>query len=247
MGTQMHRPPYHEEKSISGQGWLTTFNDMATLLMVFFVLLFTMGSLDVKRFKNFQDALQSAMGVLHEGRHAPEGTLSRRSSALAPETAGHAEGSAGKEAEGLESLVETQGLEAEYTDRGIRLTLDDKLLFGSGSAVLTDEGKQLLIRVAAVIRDFDRTVRIEGHTDNVPISTVNYPSNWELSIARAITVVKYLIQSGGMPPERFAAAGYGDSRPRVANNSPANRASNRRVEIILGPAPSGVAPDRPER
>ena len=112
--------------------------------------------------------------------------------------------------------------------------MDDKLLFGSGKAALTEEGNALLVRVSTIIRPFNRYIRVEGHTDNLPIKTGQYPSNWELSAARAITVVKYLINPGGISPGRLSAAGYGDSKPRVSNNTMDNQSKNRRVEIILG-------------
>ena len=234
MRSRAQRPFTNEAQTAGGLSWLTTFNDMITLLMGFFVLLFTMSSLDVKRFKTFQNALQSAMGVMYEGRHAPLGTLSNASSS--DTQIKNENETMAREQQSLSALSETRGLEAEYTPRGIQLTLNDQLLFSSGDAALTIEGKSLLGRVAAIIRPFNRNIRVEGHTDNIPIATVRYPSNWELSTERAIGVVKYLIDPGGILPNRLSAAGYGDSKPRVPNDTAANRSKNRRVEIILGPA-----------
>jgi chemotaxis protein MotB len=213
-------------------GWLTTFNDMATLLMVFFVLLFAMGSLDVKRFKNFQNALQSAMGVLHEGRHAPVGLISPATNRQTQP--GETSQASVNSNDSLEKIQQTQGLEAQYTPRGIKLTLNDSLLFRSGSARLTDDGVNLLERVGRVIKPLDRRIRVEGHSDNVPIATSRYPSNWELSTARAVNVVKYFVQRGRIDPHLLSAAGYADVKPRVPNDSKDQRAKNRRVEIILG-------------
>jgi chemotaxis protein MotB len=206
--------------------WLTTFNDMITLLMVFFVLLFSMGSLDVERFKHFQNALQSAMGLLEAGRHAPVGIVSDP-----PSIQGLGASPSGSDPV---PAIDTRGLEAVYTADGIHLTLDDKLLFGSGSARLTTGGEDLLNRVARIIKPLKRSIRVEGHTDNRPIATHAYPSNWELSTARAVNVVKYLIHSAGIAPQYLAAAGYGDSKPRAANDTELNMAKKRRVEIILG-------------
>ena len=89
-------------------------------------------------------------------------------------------------------------------------------------------------RVARIIKPLKRTIRVEGHTDNRPIATSDYPSNWELSTARAVSVVKYLIHSAGIAPKCLAAAGYGDSRPRAPNDTERDMSKNRRVEIILG-------------
>lgn len=212
--------------------WLTTFNDMITLLMVFFVLLFSMGSLDVERFKHFQNALQSAMGLLEAGRHAPVGIVTDQPSVPGPE----AEAGQGTSPSGSDPVpaINTRGLEAVYTPDGIHLTLDDKLLFGSGSARLTTGGEALLDRVARIIKPLKRTIRVDGHTDSRPIATSAYPSNWELSTARAVSVVKYLSQSAGIAPQYLAAAGYGDSKPRAPNDTEINMSKNRRVEIILG-------------
>ncbi len=211
--------------------WLTTFNDMITLLMVFFVMLFAMGNIDVNRFQHFQNALQSAVGVLYPGQNAPVGIMTEEPSTpsrILPE-----DQSATDEAESLDGLESTSGLEAEYTRRGIQLTLNDELLFTSGSARLTRQGIGLLDRVARIIGPLNRLVRVEGHTDNVPISTSRYPSNWELSTERAVQVVKYLQQHGDIPAQNLSAAGYGASKPRAANDSEAGRSKNRRVEIIL--------------
>ncbi len=220
--------------------WLTTFNDMITLLLVFFVLLFSMSSLDVQHFKHFQNALQSAMGVLHPGQHASDGipTKENYNASTPVNSAGGNEGVG----EYLNPLDDTHGLEAEYTPKGIHLTLNDNMLFKSGSAQLTMDGLALLDKVVTIIAPMGRYIRVEGHTDNVPIATYRYPSNWELSTARAISVVKHMQFKGAIPPQRLSAAGYGASKPRVANDSEENRSKNRRVEIILQQrAPSNSA------
>ncbi len=233
------------------QRWLTTFNDMITLLMVFFVLLFAMGSIDVKRFKHFQNALQSAMGILHEGEQAPVGMISDKEKELpekpkkepVPSMAEPPQASDApedvpdfnrpKDSQQLKYLEDTKGLEAEYTRKGIQLTLKDNLLFQSGSARITHQGLALLAKISKVVKPLKRRIRVEGHTDDIPIATSQYPSNWELSTARATSVVKYFAYRGGIAANHLSAAGYGASKPRVPNHSAAQRARNRRVEIIL--------------
>jgi chemotaxis protein MotB len=226
----LHQNNSNEEQGHCEAKWLTTFNDMITLLMVFFVLLFSMSSLDVQHFNNFQNALQSAMGILHPGQHSPDGTIAKagRDPSLPAGT-----DDVNETGRPLNPLHDTDGLEAEYTPKGIHLTLNDNLLFKSGSARLTLKGRALLDKVVNIIGPLGRYIRIEGHTDDVPIATHQYPSNWELSTARAISVVKHMQDDGAVPPQRLSAAGYGASKPRVANNSKENRAKNRRVDIIL--------------
>ncbi len=240
MARSSYQHPYNGEHVHFQTKWLTTFNDMITLLLVFFVLLFSMSSLDVKHFKHFQNALQSAMGVLHPGQQAPEGIPAEEghNASSSANSAGGSEGAG----EYLNPLENTHGLEAEYAPKGIHLTLNDNLLFKSGSARLTMDGRALLDKVVAIIAPIGRYIRVEGHTDNIPIATYRYPSNWELSTARAISVVKHMQSNGTIPPQHLSAAGYGASKPRVANDSKENRSKNRRVEIILQQrAPSNSA------
>lgn len=214
-----------------GNRWLTTFNDMITLLMVFFVMLFAMGSLDIDRFHNFQNALQSAMGVLNAGSQSPEGILADNQNE--PMKSDGSEVKTQDEPTELNQLENTSGLEAEYTKKGIQLILNDELMFDSGSARLTQQGIVLLKKVARIIGPLNRFIRVEGHTDNIPISTGRYPSNWELSTARAVHVVKFLQIQGNISARNLSAAGYGASRPRAKNDSEVGRSKNRRVEIIL--------------
>lgn len=214
-----------------GPIWLTTFNDLVTLLMVFFVLLFSMGTIDVKRFKNFQNALQSTMGNLYAGKHAPIGTPLDRNEDIS-DTSGSVVHE-NKDSEQFENLDSTEGIEAVYTTKGIKLTLDDSLLFRSGSAEITAVGKALLLKISKVVKPLKRHIRVEGHTDNVPIKTARYPSNWELSTERAINVVKLFIHEGGIIPQKLSAVGYGDVKPIASNANPLTRNENRRVEIIL--------------
>lgn len=231
----MRLSDYHKQGiapgSSDGAKWLTTFNDLITLLMVFFVMLFAMGNMNVNRFQLFQNALQSAVGVLNPGEHAPIGILSEKSDDATLHS--DAEGASADDPEELSQLDNTRGLEAEYTQRGIQLILNDQLLFSSGSALLTDQGVSMLNRVARIIAPLNRLVRVEGHTDSRPISTERFPSNWELSTARAVQVVKFLQMNGGIPARHLSAAGYGASRPRESNNTQIGRTKNRRVEIIL--------------
>jgi chemotaxis protein MotB len=203
---------------------------MITLLMVFFVFIYAMSSPDARHFETFQNGFQSAMGILHPGRHAPVEIISDGDNHIAPadQQTELSEGGG----DDINQLESTHGLEAQYTQKGIHLTLNDNLLFNSGAARLTSQGHTLLDKVASIIGPLGRYIRVEGHTDNIPILTHRYPSNWELSTARAISVVKYL-QRRGIPAHYLSAAGYGESKPRVANDTAHNRSKNRRVEIIL--------------
>lgn len=235
----IQRAPENDHNSA---GWLTTFNDLVTLLMVFFVLLFTMGSMDSQMMKEFQYALQSGLGILGAGskvsiavqqsqtRISQQGQLNQAKNVSAPE---------GEmvETESIDEAVgefaAKPGVNVRYSEEGVHISFEDGLFFNFGKADINTSGFAFLDKMAVLIHKIPYAVRVEGHTDNVPIRTNRYPSNWELSIARAVSVVKYFVNVGKVNPQRLSAVGYGESRSLVPNNSPANRAKNRRVEIVL--------------
>jgi len=223
-------------------GWLTTFNDLVTLLMVFFVLLFTMGSIDNAMMKEFQYALQSGLGILGQGSKASiavqqsktpisgQGQLSQAKNETPPE-AESAEADATDDQ--LGDFAALPGVNVRHARDGVHISFENGLFFHFGKADINQGGFALLNKMAAWIQKTPYAARVEGHTDNVPIHTSRFPSNWELSTARAVNVVKYFVAAGKIDPQRLSAVGYGESRPLVPNNSPGNRAKNRRVEIVL--------------
>ena len=231
-----------EETSGSRTGWLTTFNDLVTLLMVFFVLLFTMGSMDNNLMKEFQNALQSGLGVLGAGSKVSiavnESPQPVSQSGALPSGQAETAPADGKSMEdpvedALSEIAGEPGINVRHTSQGACISFEDELLFDFGKASINSNGFLLLDKMAALLQKLPGTVRVEGHTDNVPIHTQRYPSNWDLSTARAVSVLKYLIDVGGINPHRLSAVGYGESRPMAPNDSPADRAKNRRVEIVL--------------
>ena len=131
----------------------------------------------------------------------------------------------------------SQGLESAFSlenvERGVVIHFTDRVLFDLGKAELKPEAKEVLQLVAQELKAWPNHIRVEGHTDNLPIRTAPYPSNWELSTARATEVLRYLIDVGGLAPERMSAAGYGEYRPIAPNDSEEGRAKNRRVDIVL--------------
>ena len=231
-----------EETSGSRAGWLTTFNDLVTLLMVFFVLLFTMGSMDNNLMKEFQNALQSGLGVLGAGSKVSIAVNDSSqpvsmSGSLPPGQAetSHADGNGMEDTieDALSEIAAEPGINVRHTNGGARISFEDELLFDFGKAHINSNGFFLLDKMATLLQKLPGTVRVEGHTDNVPIHTQRYPSNWDLSTARAVNVLKYLIDVGRINPHRLSAVGYGESRPMAGNDSAAGRAKNRRVEIVL--------------
>ena len=142
----------------------------------------------------------------------------------------------------LKSLIDAGQLSVSLVNGRLVINMPQDILFGSGSASLSREGERALLEVASVLREFrDRHFQVEGHTDNVPISTSRFPSNWELSSARAVSVV-HVLQAGGVTPTSLSGAGYGEFHPISPNDTRENRAKNRRIEIVIQPNLDEIAP-----
>lgn len=226
----------HEESShINKERWLITYADMITLLMIFFIVMYTMSKVDVDKFKSLAESLAAAMG-------AGGVILESPGPALVP---GQPPGDAEVEEQvrleeikkQLEELIKNAGLELKMSvtteERGLVLTFQEDVLFDLGSAELRPEARGIIRKVGSVLLKSPNYIRVEGHTDDLPIHNDKYPSNWELSAARATNVVREMIRSLGFPPQRLSAVAYGEYRPRVPNTSDANRQLNRRVDIVV--------------
>jgi chemotaxis protein MotB len=210
------------------------------------VLMFSLSSIDVNRLKEVVDSLQSGLGVLLPGsqtkvglvgampEEVPPAVITEREQFKEEDPSVEFEEDPGtRKTEMAESMSEIEGVEAVTTDSGVVVTVSDALLFESGKAEISSGAHSLLKAIALTLKPVDYPIRAEGHTDNRPIKTKRYPSNWELSVDRAVKVVKYLHEQGGILPWRLSAVGYGESKPKAENSTPAGRASNRRVEIFI--------------
>ena len=234
--------PISSESGSNTAGWLTTFNDLVTLLMVFFVLLFTMGSVNTQALHEFKNALQSGLGILSAGSQASIEIKDSKQDLDNEEILQQADGDdppVDEQQEShpidevLEAFAAEPGINVSYSKQGAHITFEDFLLFDFGRAEINPVGLAFLEKLAALIQKVPYPVRVEGHTDNVPIHTARFPSNWELSTARAVSVVKYFAESGKINPQRLSAVGYGETRPVAPNDTATNRSRNRRVEIVL--------------
>ena len=237
-----YRPNINSEGSNTA-GWLTTFNDLVTLLMVFFVLLFTMSTVDSRKMQDFQYALQSGLGVLKTGtkvsisvkKTQPVDDMSHiMTQAEGKRNKKHSRQPGDKLMDEIQQLTKADlDIQIIHTHQGTRLSFEDQVLFDFGSATINPAGFVFLDKIADTLDKMPYAVRVEGHTDNVPIQTRHFPSNWELSVSRAVNVVKYFAEFSKINPQRLSAVGYGESRPVVPNDTLPNRAKNRRVEILL--------------
>jgi chemotaxis protein MotB len=218
---------------------MVTFSDLITLLLTFFVLLLTMCSLEAGKIEQFQAACTEAMGVLLEGKYSQvEDRIITSSKKRIDEKVIKTDNFL-KQYMGLKTKLLNENkrgnIEFEELERGLSIIIRDDFLFRIGRSEINRAAMSVLEEVGTIIGDFEGRVVVEGHTDNVPITTRQFPSNWELSTGRAVTIVKHLTEVVGVDPVKCSAVGYGDTRPKVPNDTPHNRRKNRRVEIILVP------------
>ena len=223
-------PPCEE----GAPAWMATFADLATLLMTFFVLLLSFANMDVVKFRQMAGSVKDAFGTQVES----PGTFEEKSDTAVTIQLSEEENRTidmMQMGEQIRKTVEEQGLEGKtdikVDDSGVILTVDGTFMFDGGSAKLKPEFEKFLAEIAKIIEENDYPLAIEGHSDNIPIKSAIYPSNWELSSSRATAVLRYLIEKYKVPANRLMAVGYSDTRPLTPNNSPANRAKNRRVEF----------------
>jgi len=219
--------------------WLVTYADLMTILLVFFVLLFTLAFFEkenyrraVENIKVEMEANENLIGLM-ELMEIPEtmdtkitieditGLYSRDKSLFKKIT------------QFARASSQKQNISTRILDGKVIVSVKGKTLFNSGSASLNTPAVSIFDEIIQILDDYpEYNINIKGHTDNIPISTDIFPSNWELSAVRATTVLKYLV-SKGVDPKRLTATGFGDVMPLLPNNSESNRAKNRRVEFVL--------------
>ena len=215
--------------------WMVTFSDLITLILVFFILLFSMSQIDIVKFRTIADSFQQRQILEFYPSVIPFDD---------PSAETESEDSQGKDDQDLNSLLSniqsylkenklSDVIVATRTERGVVLVLQEQALFDSGEATVLEDAYPFLNKVGDLLAGIPNFVKVEGHTDNRPIDTYRFPSNWELSSARASSVIRYLTRTGDLDPTRFIAVGYGDTRPIAPNDTSENLQKNRRVEVII--------------
>ncbi|QAS53919.1 flagellar motor protein MotS [Halobacillus litoralis] len=238
--------------------WMTTYADMITLVLVFFILLFSMSQINLVKFEAIAESFRNRMifdfnPSAVESDYPTEQTKIQENGeknnefetpAKDPDNMAEKENRE-EEVENLEELKQevdqylkendlSDIISATQSERGIILVLEEQLLFETSEAEILDGAKPFLSKVGNLLMNIPNFVKVEGHTDNRQISTFRYPSNWELSGARASSVIRYLTENTeNLAPKRFTAVAYGETRPVAPNNSEENWSKNRRVEIVI--------------
>jgi chemotaxis protein MotB len=214
--------------------WLVSYADLVTLLLAFFTTLYAASTMDATKLGPLTNSLNAAFDTTVEATAVrPEGvpTLVPPVEIMARLDAMNA---LRRQLSSALAVAITEGrVELIQDARGLVISMPDDAAFPSGGADMTAAARATIERVAATIQTLANPIRIEGHTDDVPIRTERFGSNWELSTARASAVVAHLVTSGRIDPARLSAAGYGEFHPRVPNTSPGARARNRRIDIVV--------------
>lgn len=240
------------EKTRSRHPWLITFADLLLVMLVLFVLMFSYSKTDIQKFKSVVHSFQSHSN-LYRGS-APADQDDPASDDI-DEDAGDEETTVSKDLEDqlaemiareeriqeildfVDAYAKEHGLKEKMTvsptAKGIEVVLPEIMLFPSGQADLLDEAIVFLDDMAPLLAEISNPIEVEGHTDNRPISTVRFPSNWDLSTARANEVIRYLIEEHGLDPKRFKAVGYGEHQPIASNDTEQGKSQNRRVVMVI--------------
>lgn len=250
----MARKKQHAEEHVNLERWLVSYADFITLLFATFVVLYALSQLDLAKFKDFRSALQKAFSSSSTILKGDPSILNNKSENVI-DSGGQQDNQniippildqpyAKKEESDFQdamnrmegkNLNETKGIKAEITERGLVIKLLGNIVFESSTSTLKKDSYKTLEEIGTLIKTkfSNHLIRIEGHTDNLPMSSSIYPSNWELSSARASVIVRYMISKFIIPENRFSVLGYADSRPIASNNTEEGRKENRRVEIVI--------------
>jgi len=230
----MLKKKVHHEDHID-ETWLIPYSDMLTLLLALFIVMFAMSKLDNEKMSKVSEQFNMIFA-------GGSGVLEKNGTSIIPmdkiPTLSEIEEDKMNEIkESIEKDIRKNG----YSDKvnvtlngeGLEISIQDVILFDSGKADVIADVYPMLIQISELLKSLDNDIKVVGHTDNVPIKTVQFRSNWDLSAMRAINVMNFFIDKGGMDPKRFSIQGYGQYAPKYDNSTDEGKAKNRRVEIVL--------------
>ena len=243
------------DESVNHERWLVSYADFVTLLFAFFVVMYSISSVNNAKYEILSEALDGAFSTIHRVRKVNDpiqvGTQPTTIQPIKLDNPTTVEINKQKKLseeilrerqqlqlvseqfeDVLQPYIENDLVEVKRNDFWIELEMNSQLLFLSGEAELSTKASPVLRKIAEVIRRMPNVINIEGHTDDVPIDTIEFPSNWDLSSARATTVVREFVKNG-ISPKRLSAVGYGEFQPVADNNDEAGRNKNRRVVLVL--------------
>ncbi|MBR2215918.1 MAG: OmpA family protein [Selenomonadaceae bacterium] len=232
----------HEEEN--GEAWLLPYSDLMTLLLALFIALFAMSQTDQQKMTQLAQAFTSAFNMGGPSFFSQMGPNAGRMAEI-PYDEDRGNSAYIQENQMLEQIkkeldeyIDQNNLEDELSteliEEGLMIRIKERALFPSGSAQLVGDAERIGPVVAGMLGTINQRVVISGHTDNVPINTAQYPSNWELSTSRALNFMRFLMNiNPALQPQRFSSVGYSEYRPIADNNTEAGRQQNRRVEVLI--------------
>ena len=231
----------HEEHE-NHERWLVSYADFITLLFAFFVVMYSISSINIGKYRTVSESIKAALNPLANQSGANQIiNVGEAKLALQGRNPTDAKEVTIRRIRQLAQVIKDKQLKdmvafvtvVQTINGDIVITIPDRLLFNSGEATVRTEALPFLEGLGGAILEMNRHARVEGHTDNVPIRTAQFPSNWELSAARAVMVVRVLWELYGVPADHLAAVGHADTRPVTANSDTEQRAKNRRVEVVI--------------
>lgn len=231
----MGRKKKHEEHE-NHERWLVSYADFITLLFAFFTSMYAISSVNEGKFRVLSDSLAVAFNpsIFTSGKGRDGASLVKEGRTYSSaEFRAVNPGSYQKLLSALKDIEKDSKLSVLYDGVNVTIRVSEGMLFAAGEDELSEAAYPVLDEISAVLRDMPNNVRVEGHTDNIPVNTERFPSNWDLSSARALRILKYFAGEGGISPRRLSAIGYGEWRPAASNDTPDGREKNRRVDILV--------------
>lgn len=213
--------------------WMISYADFITLMFAFFVVMYALSSLNEGKYKILAESVSKAFKAQRTEPVIPELIRQESGPLLLDAFTQTFTGDFRKVHHALEGLEKAGIVSLNVERRGVVISMADKVVFDSGRADIKTDAEKVLDDIAWVLKDMQNQIKIEGHTDNVPINTPQFPSNWELSSARALNILKYLVAKHDINPVKISATGYGEFRPIAPNDNSIDMAKNRRVDIVI--------------
>ncbi|MDR3221578.1 MAG: flagellar motor protein MotD [Candidatus Accumulibacter sp.] len=253
----MARRRKHEEQHDNHERWLVSYADFITLLFAFFVVMYALSTVNEGKYRVLSDSMTAAFRNIEVNSSTQQPVVTippipriqrqnqavRQAEAERQKQRNQAEAEKQKRRDKMRNvarellevmapLIEEGKVRVVETDRGVTIEINDSILFAPGQAILNPLSSRAMRAIAQVLAPTDFPITIEGHTDNIPINTPQFPSNWELSAVRATTVLRLFVDAD-VAPERLTAIGYADTHPVESNDLAEGRARNRRVTILI--------------
>ena len=233
----MIRNEKEKNKKENSERWLLTYSDLITLLMIFFVIMYAMSTVDSQKYTQLSSSLNGTFSgtgyIIGEEMPITSPPSSNSDSSTNSDTPTKTQ----EIKEELQIYLETNNLKGKVDmsvePRGLVITLKENVFFESGSATLLPAYEENILEISQILEQLNNDIVVEGYTDNRPIHTASFSSNWELAAMRAINVIDFLVSKGNIDPSKLSAVSYGEYRPIASNDTEEGRSKNRRIDIVL--------------